>query len=180
MIAARSAKQQTGFIKSAERVFAESAKLNVLSQRFDIFLSHTFSDKDTVLGVYTILKNMGYSVYVDWIYDPNLDRNSISENTASVLRKRMLQSKALFYITTTNHSSSKWMPWECGFYDGHNGHVAILPVVENRNSIFLGQDYLGLYPTAEKLQYGSSIDKLYIKNKTNSELFDRWVSRKVK
>ena len=52
------------------------------------------------------------------------------------------------------------MPWECGYFDGLDsktientiqaGHVAILPVVPTATSTFTGQEYLGLYPTAQK------------------------------
>ena len=78
----------------------------------------------------------------------------------SSLRERMSQCDALFYATTENHGASKWMPWECGYFDGYDskavsdhvqpGHVAILPVVKSSSSSFAGQEYLGLYPLAQK------------------------------
>jgi len=53
----------------------------------------------------------------------------------------MHQCSGLFYATTQNHSASKWMPWECGYFDGYDGktigdtiqpgHVAILPVMQS-------------------------------------------------
>lgn len=30
----------------------------------------------------------------------------------------MRQCKSLFFVTTTNATNSKWMPWECGYFDG--------------------------------------------------------------
>jgi len=38
------------------------------------------------------------------------------------------------------------MPWELGFFDGHNGNVAILPVLTDAEQEFKGQEYLSLYP----------------------------------
>lgn len=105
-------------------------KFQVTSQvtQFDIFLSHSFSDKKLILGIWLSLEDLGYKVYVDWINDRELSRSSVTKETARVLRARMLSCKSLFYATTTSSSSSKWMPWELGFKDGHNRKAAILPV----------------------------------------------------
>jgi hypothetical protein len=130
-------------------------------QHFDIFLSHAYSDKIVVAGLYSVLTATGFSVYVDWIHDRHrLDRNHVTAANAAILRERMHQSDALFYATTQNHVTSKWMPWECGYFDGYDsetdeapiqpGHVAILPVVQSSYSTVRGQEYLGLYPTAQK------------------------------
>lgn len=62
----------------------------------------------------------------------------------------MKQSDSLLYIATENASGSKWMPW-VGYFDGHKpGNVAILPVLDSENQKFEGQEYLGLYPIADK------------------------------
>ncbi|EIK0773732.1 toll/interleukin-1 receptor domain-containing protein [Vibrio parahaemolyticus] len=113
---------------------------------FDIFLSHSYLDKETVLGLKNYLANRGYSVYVDWIDDKELDRSKVSEETADRLRKRMKQCSSLFFATSTNSSSSKWMPWECGYFDALKGKVVILPITKNYETRFEGQEYLSLYP----------------------------------
>ena len=47
------------------------------------------------------------------------------------------------------------MPWETGYFDGHDrkqphdGHVAILPVLDPVPASFVGQEYLGLYCWAD-------------------------------
>ena len=52
-----------------------------VSTKFDIFLSHSFLDKAEVQGLYQELTDFGYSVYVDWVVDPHLDRTfDISQN----------------------------------------------------------------------------------------------------
>ena len=63
----------------------------------------------------------------------------------------MNQSSRLLYLATDNASSSKWMPWELGYFDGlKSGKVAILPLVDSVDSSFQGQEYLGLYPALDK------------------------------
>lgn len=58
----------------------------------------------------------------------------------------MLRCDSLFYFTTNNSEYSKWMPWETGFFDGKKGKVAILPVISDDKSGFIGREYLDLYP----------------------------------
>lgn len=124
-------------------------------------MSHAYADKVVVAGLFSILTGTGFTVYVDWIHDRHrLDRTQVTAANAAVLRERMHQCDALFYATTQSHSASKWMSWECGYFDGYDhkvvedriqpGHVAILPVVQSASSFFSGQEYLGLYPLAQK------------------------------
>lgn len=117
-----------------------------LKKEFDIFLSHSTKDKELVVGTKLILEDLGYSVYVDWIEDHKMDRSKVSKKTAEILQKRMQKCKSLFYAFSTNSSESKWMPWECGYFDGiKNGKVAVLPISKNSNKSFNGAEYLGLY-----------------------------------
>jgi hypothetical protein len=53
----------------------------------------------------------------------------------------MKQSKSLIYLSSENSSSSKWMPWELGFFDGFKPDgVAIMPVLDNPTDSFKGQE----------------------------------------
>lgn len=113
---------------------------------FDIFLSHSYLDQEIVLGLKGYLEEKGLSVYIDWIDDNQLERDSVNEDTAEILRKRMKQCGSLLFATSSNSSTSKWMPWECGYFDGINGKIAILPISKTDESSFKGQEYLGLYP----------------------------------
>jgi hypothetical protein len=40
------------------------------------------------------------------------------------------------------------MPWELGYFDGLRERVAVLPVVKTQGA-YVGNEYLGLYPTVE-------------------------------
>ncbi|TIH29828.1 toll/interleukin-1 receptor domain-containing protein [Subtercola vilae] len=122
-----------------------------VSGLFDIFLSHSFSDAELILGVRRVLQLSGKTVYIDWIDDPQLDRTRVSASTAAQLRQRMSQCKSLIYAATQAASSSKWMPWELGYFDGMKGSeaVAVMPLVAYTGQS-VGQEYLDLYPTVEK------------------------------
>lgn len=117
---------------------------------FDIFLSHSSRDADAILGIKAILERAGRTVYVDWIDDPHLDRSRVSRATARRLRDRMNQCASLVYVATKAATTSKWMPWELGYFDGRRTEeaVAILPLVDYRGQD-VGQEYLDLYPKIE-------------------------------
>ena len=127
-------------------LFSESKK-----NEYDVFLSHSILDKRLVLTLLDMFKDAKYTVYIDWIEDKQLSRANVSPSTADILRKRMNQSRGLAFITTQESLSSKWCPWELGYFDGKskNARCCILPVLENSKSKFIGQEYLGLYPYLE-------------------------------
>lgn len=120
---------------------------------FDIFLSHSFLDKQVVKGIFLDLSKKGYKVYVDWIVDPHLDRSNVTKESAELIRNRMENSKSLVLAISANAQGSKWMPWELGYVDGNTNKCAILPVYENRYnnpSSYEGYEYLKLYPYIKK------------------------------
>lgn len=145
---ARAQRETKRLFKSA----VERLDEQVLSSlaHFDIFLSHSIKDSDLVDGARLELEDKGYTVYVDWIVDAQLDRSAVTAETAAALRKRMLQCNTLIYIHTDNSPKSKWMPWELGFFDGaKGGRVSVMPVLKNSSDYFKGQEYLGIYPTID-------------------------------
>lgn len=149
---------------------------------FNVFLCHSIRDANLVLGAKKILEKQGLKVYVDWIVDEQFDRSKVSANIANILRQRMKQSQSLLYMFSHNSSRSRWMPWELGYFDGYNGTVGILPIVPDVGSLdFSQEEYLGLYPKVELVNYelfvnrtsgapiGASASTDYLK-------FERWVS----
>ncbi|MBK6616473.1 MAG: hypothetical protein IPG27_21115 [Ottowia sp.] len=121
---------------------------------------------------------MGYEVYVDWIHDRQLSRDSVTKETAEVLRRRMRSSKSLFFATTANSSASKWMPWELGYKDGQNKRAAILPVSQSSTNTYSGQEYLGVYPyVTEDRAQGQTNKSLWINESPSRYVsFDAWLS----
>jgi len=149
---ARAAARSAG-ISLAERALREAAA-KPSTARFDIFLSHSAEDAQVIAGVKVMLEHEGLSVYVDWLDDPQADRSRVTPKTADMLRMRMNNSKYLLYASSTASPDSKWMPWELGYFDGRrSGHVGILPIVATSTSTFRGQEYLGLYPVIERIDF---------------------------
>lgn len=161
--------------KSAAELLLESARKS--QARFDVFLSHSFADAETVLGVVAHLEALGHVVYVDWVVDRELDRSRVSPSTAAQLRKRMDQCDTLLYLHSEHSPHSKWMPWELGYFDAANGNVAILPVVRgDATQGFKGQEYLGIYPYVDFTGLGASSSGLLFihQDPRRYELFDVW------
>jgi hypothetical protein len=142
---------RTADVRTAESLLKSAAK-TAPGQRFDIFLSHSFNDAIQIQGVKALLEEQNWTVYVDWIDDPELDRTKVTKATARRLRERMNDSSSMIFASSVSSPTSKWMPWELGYFDGLRGRrIAILPLVNNSDSEYRGQEYLDLYPTIEKL-----------------------------
>lgn len=124
-----------------------------LEKEYDVFLSHSFEDAETIYLLYNYLRSFGWSVYVDWIVDSQLDRQKVTKSTANLLKLQMTRSKTLIYASSQASKESKWMPWELGFFDGHKPNkVAILPIVPDQDKYqsYSGVEYLSIYPYIEK------------------------------
>jgi hypothetical protein len=164
-------------IESAMRHFSESSER---VQSFDIFLSHSYSDRKGTIGIKNILENdFGYSVYIDWIVDRDLNRENVSASTAKRIKGRIKKCKCLFYATSTNSSVSKWMPWETGLMDGLKNRVAICPFLDTSNTNqFIGQEYLGIYPYVT-IDKSTNSTKEYLWIQIDRDIyvkFDDWLS----
>ena len=141
--------RRSGYV-GAKTLLKESAKF--VRSNYDIFLSHSKMDENLVLGAKSILEKKGYTVYVDWIDDPQLDRSKVNRKTADVLRIRMRSCKLMFYLHTKSASLSKWCPWELGYFDGYTypvPRVFIYPLMDEGERSFKGQEYLELYPVID-------------------------------
>jgi hypothetical protein len=144
------ASRQT-FAKSATSLLAESVRNAAKAQKaFDVFLSHSYADAAAILGLKITLEGHGMSVYVDWVEDTQFERTKVDQATATQLRNRMRSCKSLLYAVSPNSANSKWMPWELGYFDGFNGKVALVPIVETPAAEFQGQEYLSLYPYVDE------------------------------
>lgn len=138
--------------KSATRYLSESVRSYVAGKTYDVFLSHCFKDAEIIAGVRAWLVEQGVSVYVDWIDDAQLDRDKVTPATAALLRERMTASRSFVFATSDASPSSKWMPWELGYFDGlRHDRIAILPIVTTPGATFVGQEYIGLYPVLHKI-----------------------------
>lgn len=165
-------------IQSSRLILNESKKTHI---SFDIFLSHSFLDKDVVEGLYIELTLQGYSVYVDWIIDPHLDRGNVTKTTAALIRNRLKSSKTLLLAISVNASISKWMPWELGFVDGNTNKCAIIPVSKSDNAptSYFGFEYLKLYPFIKKMRTKGLGQKLFVIEEAKKYvIIDDWLEGK--
>lgn len=169
-----------GLFKSASSILLEDAKSFSSYKTYDVFLSHSSLDAKYILAISEEIKELGYSVYVDWIEDPELDRKNVNKHTAAKLKQRMKNSRSLFYATSINSTNSKWMPWELGYFDGIKTKVAILPVYDTTKFFadYEGQEYLGLYPFVGKSKIqNSDKDALWIHNDQDTYVnFHYWLN----
>lgn len=136
---------------TVEAMLRESSSMP-MTTKFDFFLSHSSIDRTLVLGVKSILASKGYTVYIDWLDDPQLTRSTVSKQTADVIRRRMRQSVNLVYVHTANAALSRWCPWELGYFDAFSHpdeRVFIFPLMDHKQEAFRGQEYLGLYRVLE-------------------------------
>lgn len=164
--AARSRGLQKSFGSTPGRILKESVTAATAADRFDVFLSHSIADAEIVLGIKQLLEESGLKVYVDWVEDAQLDRRAVTKETAALLRQRMRQSKSLIYLSSDNSSSSKWMPWELGYFDGFMPDgVAIMPVLDSQTDTFRGQEYLGLYPIVQKDTYKDGRPDIFVEER---------------
>ena len=133
---------------SIRKSLLSEAEINFSAGRrsFDVFLSHSYSDKELILGMKLGLEEFGYSVYIDWIEDDSIDRTNVTKENVLWIKERMRNSKCLLYATSSNSFLSKWMPLELGFMDGFNDKVAILPISKTEATSYKGAEYLGIYP----------------------------------
>ena len=126
-----------------------------MDTNFDFFMSHSYEDAQVIAGVKIIVENeTGLSVYVDWVEDAQMDRSKVTPETAGILRERMRHCRFMLYATSKASPNSKWMPWELSYFDGlRPNKIGILPIVQSSDDSFKGQEYLGLYPAYEQLDF---------------------------
>lgn len=151
--------------------------------RYDIFLSQTIRDAEIVLGVYDLLTSAGYSVFCDWIEDPDTDRSQVTPANAAFIRATMGVSDSLLFLDTEGSVQSLWMCWELGWFDGGRGPVAVLPVLGEGERFYRGREFLGLYPYVELDDEGrlkvvrpvvSGPSGIMLFEAPNSRSFDSW------
>ncbi len=146
------------------------------AEQYDLFISHSFKDKNLVIGLKHLFEKAGYKVYIDWVDDVQLDRSRVNESTAITIKNRMKICKALVYVSTVNTPSSKWCPWELGLGDGMLNKVCILPVMKNN---YKGQEYLSLYPYLEYANYANkNVKDFWLYDQNDSEkyiLLKSWI-----
>jgi hypothetical protein len=138
---------------------------------FDIFLSHSSSDRENVIHLYKNLNNQNFHVYIDWVNDKYaLKRNLLNKNTANVIIQRLIKSKVLIYFHSEDSLNSQWTPWEIGYFYGLGKQIFIY----NPNNLEL-PSFLQIYST---LHFEDSV--FYISNENKRTKFGKELTPKNK
>jgi hypothetical protein len=146
--------------KTAADQLREAAS-SPIATKYDFFLSHTREDATAINGIKGWIQAEGHSVYVYWAEGDATTR--VDAKTAAILRTRMDNCKALIYASSDASPDSKWMPWELGYFDGSTpNRIAIMPLTVPSPTPFNGQEYLGLYPNLERLNWADGSIRLGI------------------
>lgn len=111
-------------------------------KHYDLFLSHSYKDKDKLIELKDSLNAMGLNVYMDWVNDKDeLKRDLTCAETAKVITERIKASKAILYVHTNASLNSKWTPWELGFASALNKPILVYRPEPTENE----PEYLQLY-----------------------------------
>jgi hypothetical protein len=113
---------------------------------YDIFLSHSSDDRPLVEKAKAELVALGYGVFVDSDALPKIAPDKVTRKTAETLRDAMQKCTALLYLISANSGTSRWMPWELGYFDGFSGRVFIYPLDQEAADYAKGREYLKIYP----------------------------------
>jgi len=148
-------------------------------QEHDVFLCHSTLDKRQILLVRESIVQRGFSVYVDWIDDPQMRHNKVTLENVKSLRGRMKRCQSLVYAFSNGSKRSMWMPWELGLFDGMGSRVAILPIVRIPMFTYSGQEYLGLYPYITKEENKKREPRLWVRRDAHTYAeFGQWLKGK--
>ncbi|MGG8497143.1 toll/interleukin-1 receptor domain-containing protein [Tenacibaculum sp. TC6] len=170
------ASNKRSFINESKNIFLSKATNE--REKFDIFLSHSYLDKDEVNGLYSELTDKGYKVYVDWIVDSHLDRTNVTKESTELIRNRLKHSKSLLLAISSKATMSKWIPWELGYVDGKTNNCAILPIAKESSDekTFTRSEYLLLYPYVKMASLDGFFNSIYTVDSSNYYIdFSKWI-----
>lgn len=131
---------------------------------FDIFLSHRYYLKFYNIVVYYILTvYYKLNVYVDWIFDYEVDRKELSEDTVRLLSKRMVQSNKLLFFNIKSSQTTNWMAWEVGYFSAYKKNsIGILDLdgycKGNKNVEVLSSNDILVYDDSKGIVVKNSLD----------------------
>lgn len=146
--------------KNASRILEEETATKRPS--YDVFFSHSYDDRAIILGAKRFIERKGYTVFVDWLEEPQLNRNKVNKATAAALRSYMDICRCLIYAYSPSIGDSKWCPWELGYFDGKNGKAYVMPIIDEPSQSYVGIEYVGLYPIIREEKAKNGEINLYV------------------
>lgn len=135
---------------------------------FDLFLSHSSKDVDTLFQMKTMLNSQGLNVYIDWVNDrEQLRRELTNRATAKVIIERIKSCKAMMYIHTEASTASQWTPWELGYAYALGKKICVLQLYVDASK----PAYLDIYDKAV-----FEDDGIYVESNANRTIINNWIS----
>lgn len=84
---------------------------------YDLFISHSYVDREIVYDIVRKINKCGLNCYVDWTADSDfLRRSLVSDFTKEVLKARMKNSRKLLFLSSSNSRVSSWVDFELKYY----------------------------------------------------------------
>ncbi|MCR4674544.1 MAG: toll/interleukin-1 receptor domain-containing protein [Lachnospiraceae bacterium] len=84
---------------------------------YDLFISHSYLDREIVYDIVRKINKCGLNCYVDWTADSDfLKRSLVSDFTREVLKARMKNSRKLLFLSSSNSRASCWVDFELKYY----------------------------------------------------------------
>ncbi len=118
-----------------------------------VFISHKHDDLTELEGFISYLKKE-YNIipYIDSM-DKGMPKNTCAETAERI--KMVIGNCQKFILLGTNKALfSKWCNWEVGIADKTKlptNNMAILPMLDDNKSFYLGNEYLEIYPYIEEI-----------------------------
>lgn len=149
-----------------------------------VFISHKHSDLETA-GDMNELKGLLSYLKKEYHIDPYIDSmdkkmpNETCVETAERIKEIINYSQKFILLATNAAIASKWCNWEVGIADKlklpHND-MAIMPMLDEPNSLYKGNEYLELYPFIEERNFQISGKCLGVYIRTNEGR--KWITLK--
>lgn len=102
---------------------------------FDLFISHSYKDKEIVSDVVRKANKHSLNCYVDWTADNDfLKRSLVSDYTKEVLKARMKQSKKLLFLSSVNSRESEWVAFELQYYQKEIQNEILMILIDGEDT----------------------------------------------
>jgi len=115
------------------------------NKKYDLFLSHSSTNKELLLIIKSILNSLNFNVYIDWINDKeSLKRTLTNADTAHVIIERLKSCNSLMFVYTQDSLKSLWTPWEIGYFHSLKGKICVYYPDDIDESMIPA--YINIYP----------------------------------
>lgn len=166
--------------KVSDSIINEARSLKLggsLYNQVTVFLSHKHDETKELGQIIKLLKTNGVDVYVDWL-DEGMPKYT-SGITAQKIKDKINKCQKFILVATEGAINSKWCNWELGFGDAkkYPQNIAIIPISENKNSAWSGNEYLQIYPVITS-QFETIKGQFYVEFQNTKITLAEWLRRR--